>query len=316
MRVSAGLPTGVDALFFENVTCRRRLEESLVQHMEAGGFSEVILPILDDFEPYQKLLQQKNPCGLYRFVDRFGKILVLRADFTPMLARLMAPRLDSLALPLKVFYRGDVFRYREGWAGHSREFFQFGAEILTDGQGQPGRLALRRFLEVVEQTRRPVAVVLGFAGALDELVQIPTAEHSPRSVVEAVQRRERAVARKCGPELLEVVEHGCPSDPSALGETAARKLVSLEALKKECERDFPSVTLEIDLAEFAQEVLDPALQMQPRARTYYDGLMFRAFEATKSVSVGGGGRYDRLFHRLNANVHAAGFGISLDLLVS
>ena len=99
MRISAGLPTGVSAALFDSVKRRRRLEARLTALLEERGFAEVLLPILDYFEPYRPLLQERLLKQLYRFVDRDGQLLVLRGDFTPMLARLLAPHLDDLELP-------------------------------------------------------------------------------------------------------------------------------------------------------------------------------------------------------------------------
>src|SRR3954471_1212488 len=134
MRVSAALPTGVAALLFESARRRRAAEERLVARFGEAGYAEVILPILDYLEPYEALLTPATRGELYRFVDRDGELLALRSDFTPMLARLLAPRLGSLALPLRLFYRGDVVRYGEERAGRQRELYQMGAELL----GLPG----------------------------------------------------------------------------------------------------------------------------------------------------------------------------------
>ena len=111
MRVSAALPTGVAALLFESARARRRLEGKLVALVEERGYGEAILPILDYLEPYESLLTPASRAELYRFIDRDGEQLALRADFTPLLARLLAPRLAALDLPLRLFYRGDVVRY-------------------------------------------------------------------------------------------------------------------------------------------------------------------------------------------------------------
>jgi len=46
----------------------------------------------------------------YRFVDREGDLVAIRADFTPMLARTLAPTVAAGELPLRLFYRGDVIR--------------------------------------------------------------------------------------------------------------------------------------------------------------------------------------------------------------
>jgi ATP phosphoribosyltransferase regulatory subunit len=314
MRVSAALPHGVHALFFDSARRRRRLETLLAGRLTDAGFDEVVLPILDYVEPYEPLMTAASRGELYRFIDRDGELLSVRADFTPMLARLLAPRLESLSLPLRLFYRGDVVRYEEERAGRQREFYQMGAELL----GLPGEEAehemLRLFLELLALAGGVrVQVVLGFAGALDRLL-LGTGVSDPGRLATAVTRRERGEVRPAGPALVAVVEHGMPDDPEALGPEAAARLRGLLGLREELAAAFPAVQLSVDLAEFAHQSLDPRLASTGGERAYYDGLVFRAYVGATALPVGGGGRYDRLFRSLGAEVPAVGFSLGLDRL--
>ncbi|MCP3960259.1 MAG: hypothetical protein GY719_20645 [bacterium] len=321
MKVSAALPTGVAALFFDSARHHRELEEKLVARLLESGFSEVILPVIDYLEPYEAMLAGTPSVTrrdeLYRFVDRDGEVLALRADFTPMLARLIAPRLAALELPLHLFYRGDVLRYQEERAGRERETYQLGAEILGLEGEEGERLALRRFLELLAiGERRRLLVVMGFAGALDRLLLERAEGSDPAALAAAVMRRERRAVRGGGDALLQVVEHGVPDDPGELGEEAAARLARLEALCRELDEAFPQVDLRLDLAEFADQTLAGELHHATGPRSYYDGLMFRAFAGAAAEPVGGGGRYDTLFRQLGADVTAAGFSLSLDRLIA
>jgi ATP phosphoribosyltransferase regulatory subunit HisZ len=58
--------------------------------------------------------------------------VAIRSDFTPMVARALAPSLNG-NLPLRVFYRGDVIRCEATRLGSNRELFQIGAELVGDG---------------------------------------------------------------------------------------------------------------------------------------------------------------------------------------
>ncbi|MCG8460869.1 MAG: ATP phosphoribosyltransferase regulatory subunit [Holophagales bacterium] len=317
MKISASLPTGVAALLFEAARRHRLLESDMMSHLEELGFSEVILPVVDYLRPYERLISERSRSELYRFVDRDGELLSLRADFTPMLARLLAPRMASLDLPLRLSYRGDVLRYQEERAGRQREFYQLGAEVLglagEDGEAE----ALERFLELLAiGERRRLVVVLGFAGALDRLLEDRAGGNGPRELVDAIVRRERRHARRASPELLQVVENGVPEDGATLGEVAAGRLERLVGLRRRLSRRFPAIDMRIDLAEFADQVTSKALLAEIGARAYYDGLVFRAFAGAAAEPVGGGGRYDRLFRALGAGVTAAGFAFSLDRLLA
>ncbi len=309
MRVSAALPTGVAALLFETARRRRDAEDQLVAHLRQAGYSEVILPILDYLEPYDSLLTPASRGELYRFVDRDGELLALRADFTPMLARLLAPRLASLSLPLRLYYRGDVVRYQEERAGRAREFYQLGAELL----GLPGETAeqevLRLFLQLATVAGGGVLqVVLGFAGALDWLLLTADAA-DPAVLAAAVARRERSEVRRACPTLLSVT---APFKEAALAVAGAESPL---AGRDELTATFPKAQLTIDLAEFACNCLDPRLSVSEGERPYYDGVVFHAYAGPAALPVGGGGRYDRLFRFLGAEVPAVGFAISLERLL-
>jgi len=345
MRISAALPHGVSALFAASARRRRELESALVERLEHAGFEEVVLPIVDYLEPYEPLLTPASRRELYQFVDRDGELLALRADFTPMLARLIAPRLHALDLPLAVFYRGDVVRFQEERPGRLREFYQLGAELLGVPGAEGEERMLRLFLELLDRMAagngRRVDLVLGLAGALDGLLR---AAGGGAELAQAVARRDRdAIRRAAGREssssegsgdtplaqetaaraLLEVVENGVPEDPAVLGAVAERRMARLQDLSKRLAVDAPSVRLEIDLAEFAGEssaapagagVAGDQAEDAVWGRSYYDGVVFRAYMGSGALPVGGGGRYDRLFRALGAEVPAVGFSIGLDRL--
>jgi ATP phosphoribosyltransferase regulatory subunit len=312
LRISAALPTGVTALLFEAARDRRVLEEGLVGSLEAAGYSEVILPIVDYLDPYEPFLSTAARGELYRLIDRDGELLALRADFTPLLARLLAPRLPALSLPLRLYYRGDVVRYQEERAGREREFYQVGAELL----GVPGDAGeaeiLRLFVGALAAGRaRPVRVVLGFAGALDRFYRESI---EPAALAGAVYRRERG--SRLPRALREVIADGVPADSGALGPEAADRLARLSELALELAGAFTGVEVAVDLAEFAQVSSDPALAAQLGDRAYYDGVVFRGYAGPRGIPVGGGGRYDRLFSALGSPVPAVGFSLGLDRLLS
>ena len=325
MKVTASLPTGVAALLFDSARPRRRLEAEMIERLEQVRFSEVVLPVVDYLDPYDSMLSEASRSELYRFVDRDGALLALRADFTPMLARLLAPHLDAVDphdLPLRVFYRGDVLRCQEERAGRQRELYQLGAEVLGAESSAAEAEVLERFLELLSVGERSrLTVVVGFAGALDRLL-LDRFDDEPRGnaeaihLVDAMVRRERRHARRAGDSLLQVVQNGVPDDLDILGAEAAAHLRRLDALLDTLRTRFPEITLRLDLAEFADQVTTPELLDVIGARAYYDGIVFRAFTDRSAEPVGVGGRYDRLFARLGAEITACGFGFSLDRLVA
>ncbi len=337
MKIFAGLPTGVSAALFDSVKRRRRLEARLTALLEERGFGEVLLPILDYFEPYRPLLQGRRLEQLYRFVDRDGQLLVLRGDFTPMLARLLAPLLDDLELPLRLYYRGDVVRHQPLRPGRMREYSQLGAELLGGDRTEADFAVLTLFLDLLLQARgdapatagvspapgnagvspasgddAALRVVLGIAGALDEPL-LSAAGDGAGELALRIASRDRRAARRAG--LADVVERGYPGDLSVLGDAAAA-VTELLLLRDRLSAEYRDlgIEVEVDLAEFAAAALDPRVGVPAGTRGYYDGLMFAAYARGTALALGVGGRYDRVFRSLSGDCSAVGFSFGLDLL--
>ena len=334
MRLSHPLPAGVSALLFDSARRLRRLETALAAELEAAGFDEAILPVVDYLEPYEPVLSSPAKGELYRFADREGEMLALRADFTPLLARLVAPHLASLALPRRIFYRGDIVRCpprgaRDGAVRSDAEQYQLGGELL--GRKQDGEMLAR---EAARMAGRLLALgaggsatlVLGATGALGDLLTVAEDGAGAAALARAVSRRERAAVRalrtggaagaEAGTALLEIVERGVPDEPAALGGAGAAVLGELESLQRELAVAFPELHVAIDLAEFADVAVGAVAANGEGARGYYEGIVFRGYLAGSARPVASGGRYDELFARLGAGgISAAGFSLCLDELV-
>ena len=68
---------------------------------------------------------------MFKFVDRdTGRMLALRADVTPQIARIAATRLRDRPKPYRLAYRTNVFRHEAPRLGRMREFYQAGVELL------------------------------------------------------------------------------------------------------------------------------------------------------------------------------------------
>src|SRR5664279_1720076 len=169
-RPDPNLPRGVQAFLFDAAERRRKAEDSVVRRLQEAGLREVILPVLDFADLYAGVTAEGDE-RVYRFLDRQGNTLSLRADFTPMAARVVAPRLGTLSEPVSLFYRGDVVRDEETGVGRRREFAQVGAERYGDGRpetdGEMLALALSCLGDVPAARLR---LTLGWARLLERLL--------------------------------------------------------------------------------------------------------------------------------------------------
>jgi histidyl-tRNA synthetase len=67
---------------------------------------------------------------MYTFTDRSGDSLTLRPEATAGIARAFINEGQSLPRPIKLFYRGPMFRHERPQKGRLRQFTQIDAEIL------------------------------------------------------------------------------------------------------------------------------------------------------------------------------------------
>ena len=69
--------------------------------------------------------------SMFTLVDReTGRVLALRADITPQIARIVATRLRDEPKPVRLAYVTNIFRYDEPRVSHYREFYQAGVELI------------------------------------------------------------------------------------------------------------------------------------------------------------------------------------------
>src|SRR5438270_536019 len=163
-------PTGVHALLIEETARRRRIETRFIDVLDRGGFSEVTLPIIDYVEPYAELISPEANRRSYRFVDREGDLVAIRSDFTPMVARALAPVMQADELPLRLFYRGDVIRCEASRLGSNREVFQIGAEIVGDASVEADIEVLRLASDLARELSGKQTVVYNEVSVIGALI--------------------------------------------------------------------------------------------------------------------------------------------------
>jgi ATP phosphoribosyltransferase len=317
---SPNLPRGVQALLFESAERRRRVEESVVRTLADAGFRETILPVLDFASPYDGVTAEGDE-RLYRFVDRGGELLALRADFTPMAARVVAPRLAGLPMPVALFYRGDVVRDEPLGLGRPREFAQVGAELYGDASFEADLRMLRTLLDAaVEVPAGRLCLTLGWAGLLPAILTAiaPGLVNRRKSTLELalVDARVRRVGR-VEERLREGGAGAAQAEEVATallaGFDPASPLFDLPVLAEAAR----SLAAAVRTAREARPGLDVVVDLAGTpAAPYYTGLTFALHATGTGGPLGGGGRYDGLLGRFGPDAPAIGFCIGLESLAS
>ena len=303
------LPAGAAAYVFEEATRRRAAEERIVEGLRAAGYREAIVPSADYLAPYLSHVSAQEERELYRFVDRHGDTLALRADFTVALARHLAPRLAPDSGVERVFYRGEVLRGGARDGGASAEFYQVGAELLGDASAEADLEILESCLSALAAAgARESHVILSAVGALEGMLAPEAA--GPEAGPLAVAIRERRLsetaraARAVSPEFAARVRRLLEGDLAprdALLERLGAKGISLSRAA--------AALSEREGCRAAIDVADPA------SRSYYTGFFFTVYGPSGGEPIAGGGRYDDLYGAFGGGRPAVGFALGLESVV-
>lgn len=128
---AALLPTGLGDMLAPDAEHEARVAGRLLKVLAAHGYERVKPPLVE-FEdtllsgPGAAMAQQT-----FRLMDPVSqRMMGLRADMTPQIARIAASRLANRARPLRLSYMGEVLRVRGAQLRPERQFTQVGAELI------------------------------------------------------------------------------------------------------------------------------------------------------------------------------------------
>jgi ATP phosphoribosyltransferase regulatory subunit len=310
------LPYGVADLFFNDAARRRALERALVETFAHWGYSEIIPPM---FEYYESLAAEAGPQlreEMYRFFDRDGRTLALRADFTIPTARIVGAKLFDRAMPLRFFYIGSVFRYEEPKAGMRREFTQAGIELIgartPDADAEALALAMTA-LNAIGLTR--FRFTLGNVAYVQALTRDLGGDD--RALLDAIRRKNV-------PELARLLDTFDldPARKNALaqlptmwgGADVLDRAACVNDDARAAVEHLRAVAARLNDFGFADHItLDLA---ENRGMEYYTGILFEGFVEGLGFAVASGGRYDNLLAHFGHNIPAVGFAIGVDRVLT
>src|SRR5207237_9159213 len=102
------LPHGLSDLFFGMALARTQVEGTLAETFDRWGYTRVIPPTFEFYESIAAEAGSQLREELYRFFDREGRTLALRAAFTIPIARIVVTKLYDPPLPVRLYHSARV----------------------------------------------------------------------------------------------------------------------------------------------------------------------------------------------------------------
>lgn len=110
------------------------IEKTAREVAKAFGISEIRTPTFEHTEVFLRGVGEGSDIvnkEMYTFLDKGGRSVTLKPEGTAGVARAFVENgLFNSALPVKLFYITQCFRYERPQAGRLREFHQFGIELI------------------------------------------------------------------------------------------------------------------------------------------------------------------------------------------
>lgn len=294
---------GVKDVAPEEKIVMQQIMDTMRVVFENYGYSPLETPILERSELYDVKFGQGEGSDViqesFRLVDKAGRKLILRNEFTTSLSIFIASN-PNLKMPFKRYEMGKVFRNGPIKAGRYRECWQCDVDIVgiqgPEADVESIEIALDIFkrltipIEILFNTRLLLNEILELAGVKgQELVKavLISMDKFDKIGAEGVQKElnNKNVDDKAIDKILELIN--VPgSNQDKVGKLERKLLGSrgVEQIKK--------IT---DLVGSNSDVV--FLPSLVRGQAYYTGPIFEAYAKDKSKissSLAAGGRYDEM----------------------
>ena len=321
------IPSGMATHLPEGASLRRYAQETILSIFFKWGYKEVVTPVFE----YLDVMAAGLSSGLieksYKFVDReSGKLMILRPDITPQIARMVAGILSDEPKPLRLCYYGNVFRYEESHAGREREMFQVGceligasspesdAEIITVASEVVKGLGIEDFKIVIGQ----VDYLCGIISSLRDSFGQSLSPDSEQSLIQALVKKDIGLIES----ILDLKGIG------GLIKTDMLKIPNLFGGEEIFESAFQisSTRTSFTAIENIQQIYSMLCLQQLqgyilfdlcdlRGIDYYTGMFFEIFSPGMPYPIGRGGRYDNLIGKFGHECPSTGFAIDIESII-
>jgi ATP phosphoribosyltransferase regulatory subunit len=311
------LPKGVKLYLPEEAAQKRVVEERLLDVFRRWGYREVVTPAYEYFDVIAQGTDHDLQERMFKMVDReSGRLLALRADITPQIARIVATRMREEPKPLRLAYVSNVFRYDEPHVGRYREFYQAGVELigLPNPEGDAEMIAMTvEGLQALGlgQFQIDVGQAEFFRGILEDLA---VDDATGRDLRSALGRKDQASLERLVGELR---APGATTElllalPTLYGRgdvlDRAERLVK-SARSDAALRNLSEVYRLLRAYGLADSVVLDLGEV--RGFDYYSGVHFEAYVSGLGASLAGGGRYDQMLRRFGYECPATGFAFEV-----
>ena len=145
------LPEGFKVLLPNNAEKEEFLSRKILDILNKHGYLLVKTPLLEyednKSNPSTLQLENINHEPFILMEPSTKKILVIRPDITPQIAKLASTKLSHIRRPIRLMYSGEVLRNAKNLYQSDRQYQQIGAELI----GAPYNRGLLEIIQLIKK---------------------------------------------------------------------------------------------------------------------------------------------------------------------
>jgi ATP phosphoribosyltransferase regulatory subunit len=282
------LPSGLRDVLPPEAELEARSVAAIMDCFAAHGYERVNPPLLEFEDSLFSGSGAATADQAFRLMDpESQRMMALRADTTPQIARLATTRLAESPRPLRLAYAGQCLRVRGSHLQPERQIAQAGIELIGNDTAEADAEIILTAVEALAAIGLSnLSVDLTIPRLVPELLNgIPAARRS--LLGHALDRKDAAAVAELGdaPLLLQLLNASGPAERGmpallaiALSGEAKTQVLRLADTVTAIRRVKPNLPLTVDPVEF-------------RGYQYHTGVCMTLFAPGRQAELGRGGRY-------------------------
>lgn len=313
------IPAGMRDLILGECETKKKIQLEIENTLDKWGYQEVVTPTIEYYKTYNIGFDDMQEEDMYKFFDASGKIIMLRADMTIPIARVVATKFKEAPMPLRFRYCADVFKVHEELSGLQNEISDCGVELIGVDEKSGDLEILATAMEALKVVKDKKCILeIGNVNYFREACRVLNLSEENISVL------GNLIGKKSLISLEEYV-----------------KTLQLDKDAQQFFLELPWMSGDYRVLEKARKyawnttlntLLDDLLRLYENLSTlgyeninfdlgkisnlnYYTGIIFEAFVEGVGTRIMSGGRYDTLIGKYGRDLPAVGFSIKLDALI-
>ena len=307
------LPEHIEDVLPDEARAIERLRRAILDLFEAHGYELVAPPLLEYLESLLTGTGHDLDLRTFKLVDQLsGRLLGVRADITPQVARIDAHLLNRQGVT-RLCYVGSVLHAQPSGLNHTREPLQIGAEVYGHA-GVESDVEIQTLLAGALRAAgvEDLYLDLGHVGVFRSLMQRGGIERELESeLFRVLQSKDVPALRELVAPLDAELRAALLLLPELYGDAAI-----LDTARARLP-DFPEIAQALNDMQTIARDLAPVVAVhrfdlaELRGYHYHSGVVFAAYTRGHPNAIALGGRYDEVGKAFGRARPATGFSLDL-----